>query len=273
MVESLIGKNVEKADKEHFRYVVSVGIKNLRSELRLSQTCTGVAITSKHVLTTSHCIEHTKPEDVEILAGSIDIRELTDKKDRYDVLRWTTYEMWAKKRGDTPRFEENDVVIIEVKRSFDKRKVVPAKLLFKQNKAFYKHTVTVAGWGETGPSVDKYYKPNTLRQVKIKVLSNKKAVKKIRALSRDPEEYGSNFIFCRATPFVLTGSGDSGGPVITEQNHVVAMIRGIIPNYNKYYECQLNGLINLHHYQCFIQSFTENIENCPSNQIDTMQVH
>lgn len=108
--EPLKGINVTVAEEGKYPFVVSIVQKNDQLYEEQLHFCTGVLIEKKFVLTAAHCLNGKFLYGIQLIMGSVDLREGR----KYDARMSITYNQWADSKNLTKKKSSNDIAIIKV---------------------------------------------------------------------------------------------------------------------------------------------------------------
>jgi hypothetical protein len=90
--QPIIGRRVQVAEPNEFPYMVFITMAANRYYDPFSPYfCSGSLVTYRDVLASDHCLKNRVPEDIQVNAGSYDIRTSI----LYHPEWWVTYETWA----------------------------------------------------------------------------------------------------------------------------------------------------------------------------------
>jgi hypothetical protein len=107
----MVGQNVRRAIEGEFSPVVTIKKfthRNIPPED--TRICSGTLISIFHVITAAHCLEIIRFSLMEIIVGSIDIRQGM----RYHPLWIVDYNRWANLSDLYRKYRINDIAIIKV---------------------------------------------------------------------------------------------------------------------------------------------------------------
>jgi len=193
----IIGGN--PADKNEYPWMVALVWRGTNKPW-----CGGSLITARHVLTAAHCFDRVNSEeDIEVLVGLHSINHQTDF-DRHEVSKIDNHRKWP--NGDV----DYDISILTIHPSVRGSFLMPVCLPADTNTKYVGQEATVTGWGRVstnGPGSP------VLKEADVTVISDKDCKAKLRKKFRVDSSH-----ICAMAPGENSCEGDSGGPLIVEEN-------------------------------------------------------
>ncbi|CAH2210525.1 jg10826 [Pararge aegeria aegeria] len=196
----IAGGEIPEEEENNFSYQVQILIRN-------TKFCSGAIIERYYILTAAHCVDKTKPNEVEVRAGSrrlgegmvIPIDSIMVPKD-FDA-----------------REHYMDIAVLRTSTPFTFSRELKPTFLAAVNSDL-PDSVTVAGWGTDGISNDL---SEELRFVNLPVISN------LQCQARYPESGITRNLFCAEN--IRQGGqgtckGDGGAPAVMENSRRLAGI-------------------------------------------------
>ncbi|XP_011497940.1 PREDICTED: uncharacterized protein LOC105362248 isoform X2 [Ceratosolen solmsi marchali] len=135
--------------------------------------------------------------------------------------------------------------------------IEPANLSTMTNRDLIGIDVVVAGWGRT----------NTQRlaiimeTAMLKIISKSECLKKVKKISQTKTDMiVPPTVLCSiAKPYTLLDNGESGGPLLDTNNHVVGVNEGTTPQTDKPFDPnEVNIHANINYYRHFIMDTISN---------------
>ncbi|XP_011495571.1 PREDICTED: chymotrypsin BI-like [Ceratosolen solmsi marchali] len=112
--KAMVGENVRRAVDQEFPYIVSIKvINNLNREPESDHGCAGIILSPKDILTVAHCLDGVLMIKIEVIVGSVDIRQGT----KYQPNEFITYNSWAKNNNKALIQTDNDIAVLKCKLS------------------------------------------------------------------------------------------------------------------------------------------------------------
>ncbi|XP_011495547.1 PREDICTED: uncharacterized protein LOC105360354 [Ceratosolen solmsi marchali] len=109
--EALVGNtnNVRFILENEYPPVACIAEYNTNPTLGMTFICTGVFISSTHVLTVEHCLYNIQSNKVQVLVGPGELsRSVT-----YSSIWWISFNQWASSNHLLPVISNNDISIIK----------------------------------------------------------------------------------------------------------------------------------------------------------------
>jgi len=206
------------ADKHEYPWMVALLLKSGKEPF-----CGGSLITVKHVLTAAHCIIGTARNLQVVLYAHETLME-TDSY-RYDVLEVENHKNYAGK----VHYLYYDYSILTIDSSSHPSSLMPVCLPADTNTKYEGRLATATGWGDTLAQPAK-----VLMEVDLRVISDEVCKDKYPAL-RDSIQ------ICAIAPGKDACSGDSGGPLIVEENGRWTLV-GVTSFSHPHGSCALPGV-------------------------------
>jgi secreted trypsin-like serine protease len=168
------------------------------------QFCGGQLISDRLVLTAAHCgLAIASSREVDVIAGIDDLGQ--NDGERMHVTGISIHP------GYNPLTNDNDVAVLRLESSTTRGR--PIDVAGSADASLFEpgDPVRAIGWGVGyDPQSDRYYKPNQLFQVNVRIVSDADCT----------QAYGGQFIassmLCAASPAKDTCYGDSGGPLMAQ---------------------------------------------------------
>ncbi|XP_058797603.1 trypsin-like [Phymastichus coffea] len=253
--DPLEGKHVFPVEPPQFPFIVSLRQKSFQDILTSQHFCTGSLITQKHVITAAHCFQERIEFEVEAIVSQ---QNWTRPSLSYEIDSWLTYNSWAPANGKTIEFPINDVAIVKLSLPICHDGITPAHLTNLNNKQLYGTKAMIVGW------VGIYDNSSTMHllQGKVTILRPSKSEHLIKLVANRKIKVNENYLATFAKPYILASCGDSGGPLLDNNNFLVGITRSTCPKiyWGDFPEEFLNHYkINLHSSVDYYREFIENV--------------
>jgi V8-like Glu-specific endopeptidase len=110
--KAMIGKHVKQVKENELPYIVSISkLVHNKFGSELHHVCTATLISNQDVITVGHCINSERLEDIQVIVGSIYLRNGKN----FCPLWWITYNQWIKETNvNEQQLLTDDVAIIRV---------------------------------------------------------------------------------------------------------------------------------------------------------------
>jgi len=187
----------QEADKHEYPWMVALVHRGKKSPF-----CGGSLITERHVLSAAHCFDRVTKDNMEVLVGLHSIHQ-TDFK-RHEVSKIDNHRKWSDRDVDY------DYSILTIHPSVRGSSLMPVCLPADTNTKYLGQKATLTGWGKV--STDGPGSP-VLKEVELTVISDKVCKAKYRNVWRLDSSH-----ICAMAPGENSCDGDSGGPLIVEEN-------------------------------------------------------
>jgi len=185
------------ADKHEYPWMVALVHRGKKKPF-----CGGSLITERHVLTAAHCLTDETKEGIQVRVGLHSIHQT--EFDEHDVSKIDNHRRWPD--GDV----DYDFAILTIHPSVRPSLLMPLCLPADINTKYVGQEATVTGWGRIGTIG--IFSP-VLKEVELTVISDKVC----KDIYRNILDVGSEHI-CAMAPGENACEGDSGGPLIVEEN-------------------------------------------------------
>ncbi|XP_023315657.1 chymotrypsin-1-like [Trichogramma pretiosum] len=158
------------------------------------------------------------------------------------------YADWAMGNNEIPDEYLDDICILKLKERVRDERIVPVSL--KYDVLYVKQTVTLAGWGASDN--DKTI-PRFMETISLPVQPMQECNRKLeKIVDYKVVELPMLYLCTFTDPEALLRCGDSGGPVLNENNELIAINDATCPLENNH-----PGLVNLHVNVYFYKKFIE----------------
>ncbi|KAJ8667334.1 hypothetical protein QAD02_008996 [Eretmocerus hayati] len=241
--EPLEGDRVKYAKIYDQNFVVALARINSDKSRVSNVFCTGALISPALILTNEHCIRKKAPENVVAYIGSVILNEALE----YSICKWKSYHDWRNNEQlITPAdYGLHDLAIAKLCINVDPSVSRPGLFSWIKYNQVEKSSFTMIGWG----TVESGFSSEFMREAKVKMYDQEKCVRITNMRSTANHKF-----FCTsATPAVLAGDGDSGGPLLDSDMKIVGVTSAtwVIPRSIK---DSLNLHANVTYYKDFITS-------------------
>jgi len=189
------------ANKHEYPWMVALVVRG-RNKL-IKPFCGGSLITERHVLTAAHCVINKKDGRIWD-AWTIQVLLFKHRTDGSDL----DYNRYNVSNIENHDYRYNDISILTIDRPVHPSFLMPVCLPADPNKKYEGQVATATGWGRLrfrGPH------PDVLMEVDLTVTTDK-VCKAEYPLIRDSIQ------MCAIAPGKSVCHGDSGGPLIVEEN-------------------------------------------------------
>ncbi|ALC47640.1 CG4815, partial [Drosophila busckii] len=157
--------------------------------------CTGTLISTKHVVTSAHCVENKSYRMYHVVSGE------TKHRSKLRTIAKLNYIADARLHPDYNKFNFiADIAVLKVTHPI--RSVYVGYLPICKSKLAAKDVVTIAGWGETEHTDD------SLRTLTVPVIDKKECEDKVKF------DLPDNVICAGSYNSKTVCNGDSGGPLV-----------------------------------------------------------
>ncbi|XP_058809746.1 clotting factor G beta subunit-like [Phymastichus coffea] len=261
----LMGYNVERAPAHQFDFVVSISTKFPRGLYQEdNHVCGGALITTIHVLTSAHCkcAASGQLKDYSVKVG----HDLRYPEANYSIASWKNL-----KRCCCPLFKRenacNDIAVVKLTEdiySKISREIVLPVLNYSPIDQLYNRNVSNVGWGKQNHLLySRFMQKVTMRTItREECQRNIDDVPRATGLQIQISYIVDDDVFCSnanpvpgRVPYVTLGDGDSGSPVIIENNEIIGINRGSVPDLGPdYYAYEQVLHIALSPHQTFIEN-------------------
>jgi len=213
--------------------------------------CGGSLINSNWVLTAAHCTAPMSAEDIQVLLAEHDVTASESHTERFNVnmiINHPDYRQYPWTNG-------HDVSLLELDGSVNFETSYARPICLPTGNSDYAGAVaTVTGFGRTGYNESQ---SNFLREVDIDVISNKQCLELFNKQWVGSEEDFKTMICAGKLDGTGGCMGDSGGPLITKENHYNVLI-GVVSFGSQY--CDSYGVFvrvtDVTDVQDWIESYT-----------------
>ncbi|XP_011506434.1 PREDICTED: snake venom serine protease NaSP-like [Ceratosolen solmsi marchali] len=236
------GPNIRPTVEYEFPFVVFISTPpNMQQYNINSFFCTGSLISFRDVITAEHCLTNKQLKDVEINAGSHDIRRTTT----YYPEWWLSYETWCQHKERAVEYPRNSILTI-IRLNDTVSNAQPARILYTPKQNLVDKDVVLVTWGRgnTGRI------PLISETGTAKVLTDDHCSNQYYTLRRRHLVVYETLFCTAADPFLIVDIGDAGSPVLY-QNQIVGVTRGATPR-NMDSTTLMNVHYNIHYFRQFI---------------------
>ncbi|XP_011498310.1 PREDICTED: chymotrypsin-2-like [Ceratosolen solmsi marchali] len=228
-----------------FQFIVAIVEVDDSYSIEKNLLCTGSLLTKSHILTCEHCFEEIESQPFRILAGSNSLIDAT----AFFPLFWISFDQWAVNEGEEIVYPENDIAMIKLIVAVPDECPTVTLATFSENEDLYGLWTVTAGWGQIKNDI----LPIILHKAIVKIITNENCENIIKALAGEecpvPEEL---YICTKNLPYTHLGEGDSGGPLLYE-NNLVGINKALCPDID-FSTYQVNAHLSIHYYRTFIAS-------------------
>ncbi|XP_011493881.1 PREDICTED: trypsin-like [Ceratosolen solmsi marchali] len=174
----------------------------------------------RDVLTSEHCFYGAIVEGIKILVGSIKLSQATQFSPEW----WISYNKWAVVNGIDTQHYDNDIVVIRLLEEVRGETNARIAMLSYSFLPLRGTNVEIVGWG----ILNNRNMSDVLQIAATEILANDACGDRVTALDGDRVTFDSRYICTYTEPCILLQFGDSGGPLI-HNNEVVGINIGTCP--------------------------------------------
>ncbi|XP_058810017.1 uncharacterized protein LOC131675163 isoform X2 [Phymastichus coffea] len=224
----LMGDRVVVAEPNEFPFVVSFREKSMSGLFQ--HFCTGSLITRKHVISAAECFEGKILSEIRVVVAG---------------------KNWAS--------QVNDVIIVKLLSTISEKTTMPVSLSHLVDQQLYRTKALIVGWNVTSTLPAS----SILLKGEVTVLSPEQRKHQFKLVTNDKVTINNNYLATFAESYILINSGDTGGPLLDKNNHLIGITGDICPNrawgnfsdefLNNY---KFNVHLSVNYYREFIQNVT-----------------
>ncbi|XP_058810016.1 uncharacterized protein LOC131675163 isoform X1 [Phymastichus coffea] len=250
----LMGDRVVVAEPNEFPFVVSFREKSMSGLFQ--HFCTGSLITRKHVISAAECFEGKILSEIRVVVAG---KNWASQGYLYDIYSWLTYNSWAQNNGIPLTYLVNDVIIVKLLSTISEKTTMPVSLSHLVDQQLYRTKALIVGWNVTSTLPAS----SILLKGEVTVLSPEQRKHQFKLVTNDKVTINNNYLATFAESYILINSGDTGGPLLDKNNHLIGITGDICPNrawgnfsdefLNNY---KFNVHLSVNYYREFIQNVT-----------------